>query len=91
MPRSQVAPKPTPAELELLGLLWRLGPSTVKYVHEARLLEHLNITYATVLRLLKIMHRKGLLVRDESQRAHVYGAVTPRDSLQTNFVAGINS
>ncbi len=86
MPKSHVAPKPTPAELDLLRLLWRLGPSTVKHVHEARVLERPDMAYATVLRLLQIMHSKGLLVRDESQRSHVYAAAAPQDSLQTNLL-----
>jgi predicted transcriptional regulator len=86
MPKSQTAPKPTPAELDLLRLLWRLGPSTVKLVHEARVQERPDMAYATVLRLLQIMHSKGLLIRDESQRSHVYAAAAPQDSLQTNLL-----
>ena len=61
-------PKPTPAELELLRTLWRLGPSSVKQVHEAQQAERPELGYANVLRLMQIMHGKGLLKRDESQR-----------------------
>jgi predicted transcriptional regulator len=86
MPKSQALPKPTPAELELLRLLWRLGPSTVKQVHEARVQERPDVAQATVLRLLQIMHSKGLLTRDERQRSHVYAAAAPQDSLQTNLL-----
>lgn len=86
MPKSRPHPKPTPAELDLLRLLWRLGPSTVKQVHEARVLERPGVAYATVLRLLQIMHGKGLLTRDESQRSHVYAAAAAQDSLQTNLL-----
>ncbi|TXI49266.1 MAG: BlaI/MecI/CopY family transcriptional regulator [Lysobacter sp.] len=86
MPKSRPHPKPTPAELDLLRLLWRLGPSTVKQVHEARVLERPDVAYATVLRLLQIMHGKGLLTRDESQRSHVYAAAAAQDSLQTNLL-----
>lgn len=86
MPKSRPHPKPTPAELDLLRLLWRLGPSTVKQVHEARVLERPEVAYATVLRLLQIMHGKGLLTRDESQRSHVYAAAAAQDSLQTNLL-----
>jgi predicted transcriptional regulator len=86
MPRTPKLPKPTPAELDLLRLLWALGPSTVKQVHEARQLERPDAAYATVLRLLQIMHAKGLLVRDESQRSHVYAAAQPQGSLQTNLL-----
>ena len=75
-------PKPTPAELDMLRLLWQLGPSTVKQAHEARLLERPDAAYASVLRLLQIMHGKGLLQRDERQRAHVYAPVQAQSSLQ---------
>lgn len=78
--------KPTPAELDLLRVLWRLGPSTVKQVHEAQLVERPDAAYATVLRLLQIMHGKGLLIRDESQRSHVYAAAQAQGSLQTNLL-----
>ena len=69
--RNARPPKPTAAELDLLRAIWRLGPSTVKDVHQARLAERPDITYATVLRLMQVMHGKGLLTRDESQRSHV--------------------
>lgn len=81
--------KPTPAELDLLRVLWRLGPSTVKQVHEARMAERPDAAYATVLRLLQIMHGKGLLTRDESQRSHVYAAAQAQDSLQTNLLGDL--
>ena len=86
MPKKHVTPKPTPAELDLLRLLWRLGPSTAKQVHEARQQERPDVSAATVLRLLQIMHGKGLLSRDETQRSHVYAASVPQDSLQTNLL-----
>ena len=79
-------PKPTAAELDLLRVMWRLGPSTVKDVHAARVLERPEITYATVLRLMQVMHGKGLLNRDESERSHVYAAAHAQDALQTNLL-----
>ena len=81
--------KPTPAELDLLRTLWRLGPSTVKDVHQARQRERPDITYATVLRLMQVMHGKGLLTRDESQRSHVYAAAHAQDALQTNLLSDL--
>lgn len=80
------SPRPTPAELELLHTLWQLGPSTVKQVHEARQQERPDLAYAAVLRLMQIMHGKGLLTRDESQRSHVYAPAQPQDSLQTRLL-----
>jgi predicted transcriptional regulator len=86
MSKNRPTPKPTPAELDLLRLLWRLGPSTAKQVHEARAQERPDVAIATILRLLQIMHGKGLLTRDESQRSHVYAAAVAKDSLQTNLL-----
>eukprot|EP01030_Chromulinospumella_sphaerica_P024071 gene24071-24131_t len=63
--------KPTPAELEMLRLLWASGPATAKQVHQAALASRPDMNYATVLRLLQVMHSKGILSRDESQRAHI--------------------
>lgn len=86
MPRTPDAPKPTPAELDLLQVLWPLGPATAKQVHEAMLAQRPDVTYATVLRLMQVMHAKGLLSRDESERSHVYTAVHERDALQTSLL-----
>lgn len=79
-------PKPTSAELDLLRLLWRLGPSTARQVHEALQRERPDTAQATVLRLLQVMHGKGLVVRDESERSHVYAAAAEQESLQTNLL-----
>lgn len=62
--------RPTEAELAILNVLWDLGPSTVRQVHEA--MDDRDTGYTTILKLLQIMHRKGLVERDDSQRAHVY-------------------
>lgn len=82
-------PKPTAAELDLLRALWRTGPATVKVVHEAMLQERPDLAYANVLRLMQVMHGKGLLSRDESQRAHVYAAVEAQDHLQTSLLGDL--
>ncbi|MDB5949539.1 MAG: BlaI/MecI/CopY family transcriptional regulator [Massilia sp.] len=78
--------KPTAAELEMLRLLWQLGPATAKQVHQAAIASRPEMAYATVLRLLQVMHTKGLLRRDEGQRAHVYAPAQPRHSLQTRLM-----
>jgi predicted transcriptional regulator len=64
-------PRPTDAELAILGVLWERGPSTVRDVHD-ELNRHTPTGYTTVLKLLQIMTEKGLVVRDETQRAHIY-------------------
>ena len=64
-------PRPTDAELAILRVLWERGPSTVREVHDA-LSPTQDSGYTTVLKLMQIMTEKGLVDRDESQRAHVY-------------------
>ena len=64
-------PRPTDAELAILGVLWERGPSTVRDVHD-ELNRHTPTGYTTVLKMLQIMTEKGLVVRDEAQRAHIY-------------------
>jgi predicted transcriptional regulator len=86
MPKTTKLPKPTAAELDLLRLLWQLGPSTVKDVHAARLRDRPDATYATVLRLLQVMHGKGLLTRDERERSHVYAAAQGQNAMQTSLL-----
>jgi predicted transcriptional regulator len=66
-------PRPTDAELAILSVLWERGPATVRDVHDA-LSDSQGTGYTTVLKLLQIMTEKGLVVRDESQRAHIYEA-----------------
>lgn len=86
MAKSPALPKPTPAELDLLQVLWPLGSATARRVHEEIVKERPEVTYATVLRLMQIMHGKGLLIRDESERSHVYAPAHPQESLQTNLL-----
>ena len=78
--------KPTTAELDLLQVLWRLGPADAKAVHEALLPDRPDATYATVLRQLQVMHGKGLLSRDESQRPQRYAPLHAQDKLQQSLV-----
>ena len=68
---SMPIPKPTEGELAILSVLWERGPSTVRQVHETL---GRDTAYTTVLKLLQIMTDKGLVVRDEKLRAHVYSA-----------------
>lgn len=64
-------PRPTDSELAILRVLWRRGPATVREVHEELSRDH-DTGYTTVLKLMQIMTDKGLVTRDESNRAHVY-------------------
>jgi BlaI family transcriptional regulator, penicillinase repressor len=78
--------KPTAAELQILQVLWERGPSTVREVHEA-LQEEKALGYTTVLKLMQIMTTKGLVRRDENQRAHVYEAQQPAEKTKRQFAA----
>jgi len=78
-------PRPTDAELEILCVLWQRGASTVREVHDA-LIENTPMGYTTVLKLMQIMTDKGLVRRDENQRAHVYRARVPQQETQQQMV-----
>jgi predicted transcriptional regulator len=86
MAKNPDIPKPTAAELDLLQVLWPLGAATAKQAHQEIQKQRPEVTYATVLRLMQIMHTKGLLIRDESERSHVYAPAQAQDSLQTNLL-----
>ena len=70
--------RPTASELEILRVLWTRGPSTVREVHDS-LKEKKALGYTTVLKLLQIMTAKGIVRRNETQRAHVYEAGLPAE------------
>ena len=78
-------PMPTDAELAILRVLWQHGPSTVREVQD-RLDRDEPIGYTTVLKLLQIMLEKGLVSRDESQRAHVYAAAVSEPATQRRLL-----
>ncbi|HZP68139.1 MAG TPA: BlaI/MecI/CopY family transcriptional regulator [Rudaea sp.] len=79
-------PWPTEAELDILQVLWERGPSTVREVHEA-LYGGDGAGYTTALKLMQIMHTKGLVERDDSQRAHVYRAAINKQRTQKRYLA----
>ena len=81
-------PRPTDAELEILKVLWRRGPSTVRDVFET-LGESKTTGYTTVLKLMQIMAEKGLVKRDESERAHRYEPAAPEDETQRRLVGDL--
>lgn len=80
--------KPTAGELEILHVLWELGPSTVRKVHEI-LSEKKPIGYTTVLKLMQIMTGKGLVRRNEEQRAHVYEPCLPARKTKRQLAADV--
>src|SRR5918912_469270 len=87
MPKMEL-PRPTDAELEILKVLWRRGPSTVREVFET--FGETKVTgYTTVLKLMQIMADKGLVKRDESERAHRYEATLAEGETQRRLVGDL--
>jgi predicted transcriptional regulator len=80
--------KPTASELEILQVLWTRGPSTVREVHEV-LSEKREMGYTNVLKLMQIMTEKGLVRRNETQRAHVYEVCQPAEKTKRNLAADV--
>ena len=78
-------PKPTDAELEILQLLWQLGPSTVRSVFEVMSTRR-TVGYTTVLKMLQIMTDKKLVERDVSQRSHIYTARMTQEQTQEQLI-----
>jgi len=80
--------RPTDAELAILRVLWERGPSTVRDVYEA-LKRSRDAGYTSVLKVMQIMHDKGLVARDEAKRSHVYRAAVPREHTQRQIVGDL--
>lgn len=81
----RASPHATDAELEILQVLWQQNSCTVRQIQQA--LEAIRPTgYTTVLKLLQIMTEKGLVDRDESQRAHTYEAAMTEKEVQEEIV-----
>ena len=85
---SDQPPRPTDAELEILTVLWSRGPSSVREVHEAVTLRK-PAQYTTILKFMQIMTEKGLLRRNEKERAHVYEAARPREWTQQQLAGDL--
>ena len=81
-------PRPTEAELAILGVLWTKGPSTVRQVNDA-LSATRETGYTTTLKLMQIMAEKGLVTRDERDRSHVYSAKLSQDQTQRQLVTDL--
>lgn len=77
--------KPTEGELEILQILWNKGHATVREVHEI-ILQSKDAGYTTTLKLMQIMFEKGLVLRDDKSKTHVYRANVSKEKTQTFFV-----
>jgi BlaI family penicillinase repressor len=77
--------KPTESELEILQILWEKGNATVREVHE-ELARTKDVGYTTTLKLMQIMHEKGIVKRDESMRTHVYQSAVNKEKTQKHLL-----
>jgi BlaI family penicillinase repressor len=88
MNKSEI-PRPTSGELELLTILWDRGHATVRELFDA-VNDQRPVVYTGVLKLLQIMTEKGLVHRDERERAHIYSAAIAREDAQRQFVRDLS-
>src|ERR1041384_3576636 len=79
-------PMPTASEADILAVLWRLGPATVREVHEAL---DKDCDYNTTLTQMRLMTDKGLLVRSERFRSHVYEPAAPKKEMQQRIAGDL--
>jgi BlaI family penicillinase repressor len=82
------SPRPTDSELEILTVLWGIGPATVREVHTV-ICRRRPAEYSTVLKFLQIMAEKGLVRRDETQKAHVYKVARTREWTQRQLAGDL--
>ena len=82
--------KPTESELEILQVIWKKGQCTVREVHE-ELAKNKDAGYTTTLKLMQIMHDKGLVERDTSSKTHLYKALATREQAEQSALDKIIS
>lgn len=75
----------TPQELEIMKVIWRLGPATVRDVYED-LLGHRRIAYTTVMTMMNVLERKGHLRKSAQDRAYVYEPTSPQKRMLSSMV-----
>ena len=73
-------PRLSPAETEILSLVWNLGKATVQDVHEA-LPKTRKIANATVQTLLRRLEKKGYVARKKQGKAHVFWATVKKEEV----------
>ena len=84
--KDQIKPfEPTKAELEILQVLWEIGPATVRVVND-ELLKLKEVNYTTTLKLMQIMAEKGILKRDETQMKHIYSVAETEEKTKSHLL-----
>jgi BlaI family transcriptional regulator, penicillinase repressor len=85
MENTQQPPKPTESELEILQILWQSGPSSVRFIND-QLNQKREVGYTTTLKIMQIMHDKGLLLRDATERSHVFSTAVEEQVTQKRML-----
>jgi predicted transcriptional regulator len=80
--------RPTDAQIEILNVIWKTGPATVRQVHE-EISKAKPSQYTTTLKLMQIMTSKGMLDRDDSERSHVYRPAVPQEHAQWQMASDL--
>jgi BlaI family transcriptional regulator, penicillinase repressor len=78
----KINPEPTKAQLEILQVLWKHGASTVRFVNDQLNQQKEALSYTSTLKLMQIMHEKGMVHRDESSMTHIYSAVLEEQKIK---------
>src|SRR5215469_18435641 len=73
---------PTKTEMDVLMVLWKHGPSTVRFVHDKLNEQKEAVIYTSTLKLMQVMKEKGMLDRDETNMKHVYSAAVPEEKVK---------
>jgi len=84
--RKNIPVIPTKTELDVLQVLWKHGPSTVRFVHDTLNEQKEIVQYTSTLKLMQVMKEKGLLERDESNMKHVYSAAIAEEKIKGNML-----
>jgi predicted transcriptional regulator len=82
--------KPTAAELEILTYLWKHGPSSVREVH-SQLSQMRDVYYTTTLKTMQVMFTKKLVLRDTSERAHIYSPSVKKSDIERSLIDGLRT
>src|SRR5205814_2535148 len=85
-PRKNMPVIPTKTELDVLQVLWKHGPSTVRFVHDTLNEQKEIVQYTSTLKLMQVMKEKGMLARDESNMKHIYSAAIAEDKVKGNML-----
>ncbi len=78
-------PKPTKTELAILNIMWLISPATVRQIHE-ELIKNGKTSYTTTLKMLQVMHQKGLVSRNSEQKAHIYQPTLSKKETQKQML-----